>query len=1316
MIQLVRLGDIASGVSVPMGRLAEVYGKVASGGNMTARELRQFTMAGVPMVHELGKEMGVADSAVKKMVESGAVGFPILEKVIHNMTDKGGMFFNLMEKQSHTLTGELTTLRDAFDMMLNHMGASNDGLLSGAIVGATDLLKNYKQILSVITTLVVTYGAYKAATLAVIAVESISTQIKLESALAGEALTTSQGLAAISAKVLSAAQLALNKTMLANPYVLAATVLTALGVAMYEYFYATTAAERATESFNKLKEEQTSIEEKNINKATELIDTATNVSLADYKRVEALEALKQKYPQIFEQYDIEKLKLSDLLDIKKKISNIENTNSTNTYQNEINNTKAEISALNSQLGNADKTSALEVMSISRKLATDNEHLKQLDKKVQDDRFTSYIANLDKHSNAEIQAEIDSRKRLSSRLNKDQFGQVESKNLGGIWNKENLDSQTQQLQSALDKRKEINLNYNQQVAVDTKKIRDEESKLTKLRNSPVKNDVEAQTKRDEEIKAQETKVSEAKSALARLTTQTGKIDTSKVVPFGSLEYWTQILKLLKESITSYDSLTGKSIGSTSFNKKGSPTNKGVDNTNDIAKAQQMVNDLTLRSFDKQIEYQKGQYTEYYEFVLTAGKDAADKQYANLLKGGENYTSYLEGLQKNYSDIVSKGGATKQQVDNLNLINKALNEIRGIKNPFEQFIEELADLKNESQSTYEYLDKLAKKKDDILNGKSNTNLTPEDKTKSLTLIDKNTTDTQKSQLDGLLSKYKDVQQQMKAATELYDNDMGVLKSQLYAANSEKEKKEIQETINARKSAYTSEMAGLGDQVIQSTDLYKKLFGDLTDIGYSSLKKLNDQMKTILSGATKTTGSDGKDSYTITDPTDATKTIQLTADAYNSLVNNIKQNNAQLANMNPFDSLIENIKAYKKAVEDANNVDNNPNSTQDDKDKAHKTVKTASKNVATDVSGSLGDIKQVFDSVTQGLDTMGVKMDDQTKKVLADVEGMLDGATKLAEGIASGNPVSIIQGSIELVSNGIDLVFGAADRRIEESITKDKKAIASLQSAMGALKDAVKNAVGTDWFKAQAAEIDNLGKQLKAQEDELEKEKSKSKGGLSPKYDQATVDVNQATVDASKQALLEANKEIEDKIMTTTAPNLAKSLGDAIWDAVSNGSDAFDVIDQKSKECVRDIMKNWLETIALATPLENELNTYYNKITTKGADGSTSLIDMNSPEFAAATTEYLSQSTSTEKTYAKLVEYLQTNYPQFFATTSSSTTGAISSVSEETAGVLSGQITGVRLSQDRMESIANNGLNVSREQLLSLHNIDAKYFKYGCNAYKD
>lgn len=165
--ELIRLGNISSGLSQPLGDIVYLYGTTMTQGRLYTEDLNQFTGRGIPMIKELAKQFGVAESKVKGLVESGKVGFPEVQKVIKSLTNEGGMFYNLMEEQSKTITGKISNIGDAFSKTMNDVGKSSEGVINGAIDSVSYLLANYKEIGETLFELIATYGTYKAVLIAI---------------------------------------------------------------------------------------------------------------------------------------------------------------------------------------------------------------------------------------------------------------------------------------------------------------------------------------------------------------------------------------------------------------------------------------------------------------------------------------------------------------------------------------------------------------------------------------------------------------------------------------------------------------------------------------------------------------------------------------------------------------------------------------------------------------------------------------------------------------------------------------------------------------------------------------------------------------------------------------------------------------------------------------------------------------------------------------------------------------------------------------------------------------------------------------------
>lgn len=230
---LIRLGDIAAGLSMPLKDLAFLYGTTMVQGRLYTQDLNQFLGRGIPLADELAKQFGKNKSEVKKLVEEGKIGFPEVQKAIEALTGEGSKFGGLMDKQSKTIKGQLSNIEDAWEQMMNEIGRSQEGKISGALDITGKLIENWKTIGKVVLSVVAIYGAYKAATMvaavatriAAAASESMAYQQKL-AAMQGIALSEAQAGVAAASSMATGAFNALKVAFASNPFGLIITAIT----------------------------------------------------------------------------------------------------------------------------------------------------------------------------------------------------------------------------------------------------------------------------------------------------------------------------------------------------------------------------------------------------------------------------------------------------------------------------------------------------------------------------------------------------------------------------------------------------------------------------------------------------------------------------------------------------------------------------------------------------------------------------------------------------------------------------------------------------------------------------------------------------------------------------------------------------------------------------------------------------------------------------------------------------------------------------------------------------------------------------------
>lgn len=335
---LIRLGDIAAGLNIPLQDMTYLFGTTMVQGRMYTQDLNQFVGRGIPLIKEFANQFGVAESKVKDLVTEGKIGFPQLQKAIIAMTSEGGQFAGLMEAQSKTIAGQIANLQDSIDMMFNEIGQASEGIISGSIEVVASLVENYEQVGRVLLSLVGVYGVYKTAVIAMTAVYTAQ-------AAGIGALTLAEKLHYTWLVLVEKAQKILNATMLTNPYVLVATAVAGLVAYLVSLKTETELIAEANEKYEESKRKQIEAEEEHMRKVNELITIAGDEALSTDTRRNALVKLEMQYPSIFAQYDTEYEKLKNIKKIKEEIAKLEAGKSIQNVENELDKVEARIKEL-----------------------------------------------------------------------------------------------------------------------------------------------------------------------------------------------------------------------------------------------------------------------------------------------------------------------------------------------------------------------------------------------------------------------------------------------------------------------------------------------------------------------------------------------------------------------------------------------------------------------------------------------------------------------------------------------------------------------------------------------------------------------------------------------------------------------------------------------------------------------------------------------------------------------------------------------------------------------------------------------------------
>lgn len=285
---LIKLGNIAAGLSQPIGDLVYLYGTTMTQGRLYTQDFNQFVGRGIPMIKELAEYFGVAESEVRGLVEAGKVGFPEVQAVISSLTEEGGMFFNLMEKQSTSVIGKISNLGDAWDAALDKMGESSEGFIYTGIEGLTYLVEHYDTVLKILGTLVTAYGSYKAALIAINAIQKVSATVAATRALLAQTQMLTRA---------TQAQILFNQAVKANPYVLAFSALTTVITALAMFCDKSDEAEESVSRLENANKKASEEFDKEAAKIKSLQDVVANANVAYDERKKALDKLREIVPE-----------------------------------------------------------------------------------------------------------------------------------------------------------------------------------------------------------------------------------------------------------------------------------------------------------------------------------------------------------------------------------------------------------------------------------------------------------------------------------------------------------------------------------------------------------------------------------------------------------------------------------------------------------------------------------------------------------------------------------------------------------------------------------------------------------------------------------------------------------------------------------------------------------------------------------------------------------------------------------------------------------------------------------------------------------
>lgn len=780
---LVRLGNIASGLSLPLNDLVYLYGTTMVQGRLFTQDVRQFMGRGIPLVQELSKELGVTTEEVNAMVTAGKIGFPEVQRVIERLTDEGGMFYNLMEEQSKTLAGQISNLEDAWTSMLNEIGKDTQDMASDAIQFLAGLIEHYDTILKILKTLIITYGAYKAAVITLNAVQAVQIQL-------AQGYTIAE-LAKYRALLLAEkAQKLLNKTMLANPYVLAATAVVGLVTALVTFGGAATEAEKAQQRLNDAEKRASETVDDEIAKIQSLVTIITSETAAQREKEKALRDLHKLSPDHFADIDEEafrtglaKAAIDDYIEsLRQKVLLQE-------YEHEL--------AESFKRQEAAERGENEVGFFKKMflgVATSEQNQYGVGPTV------DYVAEANKELNAGI---VEAEKKLQEQIK----GKIEALVNGS--GKAAETPATTGIKTVADRIKEID---------------DEISKLESSRGKLAATDAAGIAKINGEI----SKLNDEKKKLEGKGSS-GSKDRYAGAEKESLNYYK---KLKEESVKALENLS--TADAKYAEKQAALLGK-------IAEAERMILEIEggNGTLSQKLEYRRKQYETYEKWVAAGLKKEADQEFATLLKNGNSYVEYLD---KQIAEIKAKGdNLTAEDSKNLVTLFEARDGATGKKSPLEVFKENLEQAKLESKNLVEYLEKVKKLEEELADDNSELGVA---KKGYLAEEDTATTKSISEETKAALREYESYTQKRARI----DAEYRYKKALIDKVNTDGQ---YNDNLAALQKWYNEALSSLDSEVTSKSDLWIRLFANASQLSKASIKSVIADTKALLNylnGATK------------------------------------------------------------------------------------------------------------------------------------------------------------------------------------------------------------------------------------------------------------------------------------------------------------------------------------------------------------------------------------------------------------------------------------------------------------------------------------
>lgn len=363
------IGDVSMGDTQRFNSLTLAFSQMSAAGKLMGQDFNQMVGQGFNPLQFMTEKTGKSMAQLKEEMSKGAISAEMVQQAFIDATSAGGKFYQMSENASKIINGQLSMMQDAMDTAFNELGQKSEGVIIKGIQTTTSLIENYETIGKVLAGLVATYGAYRTAVMLVTAAESKHTIVEI-------GLTNARVLAR---KV----QLALNASMLTNPYVALGTVIIGLTATMLALSDSTTIAEKAQKRFNDEQDKMIQQETDRKNQVESLIRIIQDETETELAKISVYEQLQKLSPAITGAYKLEELAVLDLAEANKLLNKERDTNTYDSYIRNIDESTQRLKKLREDngrlIGVSPSTGIPLTVNNNKAIAEEEERIKLLQK-------------------------------------------------------------------------------------------------------------------------------------------------------------------------------------------------------------------------------------------------------------------------------------------------------------------------------------------------------------------------------------------------------------------------------------------------------------------------------------------------------------------------------------------------------------------------------------------------------------------------------------------------------------------------------------------------------------------------------------------------------------------------------------------------------------------------------------------------------------------------------------------------------------------------------------------------------------------------